>query len=453
MGRARAGGWILGLALLLPSSTWAQKAATAKRPIDTAVVKPLAAATPSAAVIRLKPSVAAPKPAASAAPADPAAAPTVELKQQPASAFVLKEGGDAARIDVSKPALTLKQGELLVTRSSESAVTNSATTKTLGTRVEAPYEVHFLGEGGVMRTSRVIAEIAGGGLRVKPQSEAFSTELYVALQDEANPAASYELPQPAALLVTADVDQVEPADFRIARTGQWQRIDLRTASPKEPIAARIRASTLPDAIEIKLPVIRPRLLLQVHPATILGFGLETATISVRSEGLPSPAGRVVVLDAQRGRLEATTVKLDAEGTASTVLRSAGSGVVSIRAASPPLSPARLTGIYFQVPTRFAAWAVFGGALGGLIRLGMELQRDKSSRRRKLWQRVLVHAGFGAAVGFCCAVLAALGVEVIGVSMPASTAEAAVGATALLGALFGAERLLKLREAEPPAKPT
>jgi hypothetical protein len=105
----------------------------------------------------------------------------------------------------------------------------------------------------------------------------------------------------------------------------------------------------------------------VSPASIDGFGVETSSVTLRAEGLPSPKVRAVILAATQGRLLETRLTLDESGIAATELRSQGTGVASISARSPPLLAAEPITIPFGVPWAFLISALLGGAVGGTIR--------------------------------------------------------------------------------------
>jgi hypothetical protein len=357
----------------------------------------------------------------------------LRLDHVPVAAYIVSAKNPPRVVDLADAPVRLTPGELLVTKSSEKAIflPASAATREGAKRVLLPYEMRFLERSGEVRTSRVVAEIAGGGLRVAAKGVTFLGELFVELEDTTDRTASYPLPQPAELLVTAAVDRVLPSVFRIERTNQWTSVKLEAGHPRDPVTVKIQASTDKSGLEFEVPVLRPQLALKVSPRRVYGLGLETAIISVLANDLPDPSGRGITLSATQGRLGTTQLKLDETATASTDIRSIGIGQTEIEAVSPPLVGARSSELEFVWPTAFLVAAILGGGIGGALR---HLQATrKSSPQRRGWTLDLLA---GVLAGLAIGVLYAIGINVLRVAPTATAGEALVFGLAVLGGLWG-----------------
>lgn len=358
---------------------------------------------------------------------------TLRLDHVPVAAYVVSGKTPPRTVDLVNAPVRLTPGELLVTKSSEKAIflPPSAATREGAKRLLLPYEMRFLETSGEVRTSRVVAEIAGGGLRVAAKGVTFSGELFVELEDTMDRTATYPLPQPAELLVTAPVDRVSPPVFTIDRTNQWKPVRLEAAHPRDPVTVKIRVSSDKSGLEFDVPVLRPQLALRVSPPRVYGLGLETAVISVLANDLPDPSGRGVTLSASRGRLGATELKLDETARASTEIRSIGIGQAVIEAVSPPLVDAKSDNLEFVWPIWFLVGAVLGGATGATLRRAQA--KSKSASHPRGWTSDLL---LGVLAGLAAAVLYAIGVNVFGVTLTATAGEALVFGLAVLGGFLG-----------------
>jgi len=358
---------------------------------------------------------------------------TLRLDHVPLAAYIVSAKEPPRVVDFVNAPVRLTPGELLVTKTSKKAIflPASAATREGARRLLLPYEMRFLEKSGEVRTSRVVAEIAGGGLRVAAKGVTFLGELFVELEDAIDRTASYPLPQPAELLVTAPVDRVLPPIFRIDRTNQWTSVKLEAAHPRDPVTVKIQTSSDKSGLEFDVPVLRPQLALKVSPRRVDGLGLETAIINVLANDLPDALGRGITLSATQGRLGATELKLDETARASTEIRSIGIGRTEIEAVSPPLVGAKSNDLEFVWPLGFLAAAILGGATGATLRRAQAGRRSAAQRRR--WPSDLL---FGALAGLAVAVLYAIGVNVLGVTPTAIAGEALVFGLAVLGGFWG-----------------
>nr|PZN22266.1 MAG: hypothetical protein DIU78_15915 [Pseudomonadota bacterium] len=286
----------------------------------------------------------------------------------------------------------------------------------------------FVREQGRPRPSPLGAEVGGGGFRITPEGRSFAAQVYVTLMDAEEPAARYDLPQPVQVLVTGEVDRVSPHLFELERTNAWSTIGLEASTVSERVPVKIRPAIDPVGLVLRLDVIRPHLDVTLSSSSIQGFGLESADVVVRAEGLPNPAGQVVVLSADRGRLSKTELVLDEHGVAMTELRSSGTGMVRVVAYGPAASSGKEQ-IWFQWPLRFLLAATIGGVIGALAG---ELRRG--GLRGKPSNRVALDVLGGVLLGFVVTVAYAAGVSLLALEIPRTGGEALVFTIAALGAL-------------------
>lgn len=360
----------------------------------------------------------------------PPAKKLVRLVHAPLAATVLRADQPARPVEPAAGEVALGVGDLLVTRTASAAVRRPTTEPVNrgADRWALPYQLRFLDSGGEVRTARLVAEVAGGGLRMTGASGAgFSGMVFLGLEDEEDRSRTYALPAPAQVIVTAPIDRVEPGRFALERTNAFVEVSLHALDPPDGFRARIRASTDPQGLEVDIPVTRPELSLRVSPEKIQGLGVELATVDVVAKGLPRAAGLEVTLTATRGSLTPGVVTLDDQGRGVARIRSIATGATTVEALSPPLKGGKATAT-FAWPWVFALAALLGGGAGAAIRRS----QAKGRARRPYARDVLV----GALAGVVVAVLYSIGVNVLPVSPSAVAGEALVFGLAAVGGFLG-----------------
>jgi hypothetical protein len=387
----------------------------------TAAARPAAAETAAA-----QPDGSAPV-ATAAVPSSP----TVTLSRPPISAYVFDASRAPRAVNLEDQAVDLKRGELLVMQTT--GITKQATPvqiKEAGTiRLELPIRAYYVNSAGVVKKSGLVAEIAGGGLRMREDGRGFLGQIFVALVDMKDGTATYAFDNPASLLVTASVENVEPQQFSLPGTNDWKRVKLSASNPDDPVPLRIRASITPDGLDIKVPVIRPIFTVSGDPEVVQGLGLQEMTITVASVGLPNPEGRSVILASTRGKLGETRVRLESDGVATTTLRSIGAGPVTVTARSEGFADTDSEGLKFSWPFVFVLAALIGGIVGSAIR---HFQKTRRSGRSGILRLLTT----GALSGLAAAVLYAVGVNILPINPTATAGEALVFALALVGGFMG-----------------
>lgn len=376
------------------------------------------------------------------APATTAAPTLIKVPERPTAVSLQKAQGPSVAIALSD-APVLERGELLVSATHEPAKAITAMREG-ASAFQLPMRARFIDDAGQLRTTEIVTELAGTGLRVMGNATTFVAELFVKVQDKADPSSSNELPKSIDVLVTG-LDSIAPQLLKFSRLGEWQKVALGSANPVEPVRIKLSSS---DNVHADLPikVLRPETTLTISPASIQGFGVETADLTVRVSGLPSPEGRIVVLQSTQGRLGTGRVKLDKDGIGSTTLRSEGHGTSTVAATSPPLQAAAVVAVPFAIPVAFLACALGGGALGGAVRYFA-----RRANGEKPWLIAL-----GLLVGLLASGLGVLGLNYTSFQVGPLTSEIAVFVVAAGGALLGPAALLAFAEKgsqpETPPKP-
>lgn len=175
-----------------------------------------------------------------------------QVSRAPVEAFVLHSDNSQTQLNVHTSNVTLRQGDVLLTRSSDAPETVHKSELQGATSVRLPYEVLFLDERGNERHCEVFAEMAGGGMRLASDGATFITQIYVGLRDQKAWNEVYSLPHPLRLLVTANVDAVAPDLVELRTTNELKPVELRAAAPDPEVQVRVRAAD--RGLELKVPV-------------------------------------------------------------------------------------------------------------------------------------------------------------------------------------------------------
>ena len=286
---------------------------------------------------------------------------------------------------------------------------------------------------GVQLELQPIVE-AGDGLMMRGAGSAFTGALHVGVRNTVNPTGTETLGQPVQILVTGALGQISPQAVSVTHTNlPLVDVALEDPAPQEPVQLLVRASFVQEAFTIPVPVRRPRLVLEISPPSIQGFGVDTAVVSVRMEGVQDAAGRSVSLASTQGRLDpAPAVTLDAQGTASATLRSESVGPSTVTASAGGVQPQTGTVAYVW-PVRFLVFSLLGGCAGAFLKRGTA--SGKKSKGSWRWLAV------GAVSGLVLAVATAIGINLLPWQPTATMSEALVFGVAALGTFLGAGALI------------
>ena len=274
--------------------------------------------------------------------------------------------------------------------------------------------------------------LAGRRLTFDPALQMFTGTIWVGVNEIVGGRPSRALVTPVDFEVL-DAEFAQPSQVRVTRTGApYAQVQLRLAAAVDGGAVTIASNLAPEPISLGLPV-NPALFVEAGNAAIEGLGLGTSDINVSVIGLAKPQGRIVTLRTNSGFLSTTRLRLDENGVAHATLRSDGLGKAQVTASSPGLARTSIP-VDFRLPHITFLASVFGGLVGGTIRLGMRARRG-SSILRPLMVAVLL--------GMLVFALYAVGVNVLPVSPSVTVGAALVFAISGLGAFLGPS-ILKAR---------
>lgn len=239
---------------------------------------------------------------------------------------------------------------------------------------------------------RLVALISNNtGLLLNSAHSAFSGGFWVALSNADDPADRRSLSTPITVAVNAvGASEVVPAPLEIADVGRWHPVTITIPNPSgSPYRVGVSADPQDQGNEIDLSVIRPVVQLIPERSHISGWGIGSVAIAVSIQGLASPLGFRLPLSTENGSLTPSSVVFDAQGHATTILRSdsASSTVVRIGQAQLQGEP---VDVQFDAPWMFLLCATAGGLLGAFVR----------GKGRKKW-------GYALMIGMSSAVLMAL----------------------------------------------
>jgi hypothetical protein len=275
---------------------------------------------------------------------------------------------------------------------------------------------------------------AAGGLRADPQGAGYVGRLFVGVVSLRDRTERLELPAPVLLLISsAQIDTIEPAQVGIGHTGlPFTEVALRTATPRAPASVKIRSSlTASGEADVPVPVALPEASLVASPERILGFGLETALISVQVSGLPNPNGYRVTLVPSDGRIEPPDpVQVDHLGFGTARLRSGLVGTAVVAAGGVNVVNIRSAQVTFGWPWVLLVSALAGGLLGRLLKILSPPRRRKTART---WIRELI---VGAIAGLGATIMWAVGVYLVPVLPTVLTGAAAYFTVGFVGGLVG-----------------
>jgi hypothetical protein len=256
-------------------------------------------------------------------------------------------------------------------------------------------------------------------------SDAFVGRIGLGVLDAKHPNARDALTPPVSFTVTGAGD-ISPRQIEIRHLNQpFQEVTLRDAEVPDKVTVEVLSTIATEAVPVELKVVRPKLRVVVSPSDgIDGLGLQTATISVEAAGGSRYAGRKLMIQTTKGRLQTTDsgggthIVLDESGAADATLRSASVGTALISVSGYPFATATAS-INFALPILFLGVAVLGAVLGSIVR------KNKKSR----WYAAVIWGLLGA-------VLVSLGINFLALSVNLFYGSGAVFVGALLAAYMG-----------------
>jgi hypothetical protein len=362
---------------------------------------------------------------------------SVSLPALKASSVLVQRGAQTVAVPAAVAAVRIAPWQYIVARRAGGvAKVEPMTAGTVDRLAWAlPFTLVTVNAEGVQLELQPIVE-ADDGLMMRGAGSGFTGALHVGVRNAANPTATETLGQPVQILVTGALGQISPQSVSVTHTNlPLVDVALEDPAPQEPVQLLMRASFFPEAFPIPVPVRRPRLVLEISPPSIQGFGVDTAIVSVRMEGVQDAGGRSVSLASTQGRLDpAPAVTLDAQGIASAKLRSERVGSSTVTASAGGAQPQTGT-VAYAWPVSFLAFSLLGGCAGAFLK-----RRTASGKKSGGW---LAWLGVGALSGVVFTVAGAIGINLLPWPPTATMSEALVFGVAALGAFLGAGRLIKV----------
>jgi hypothetical protein len=360
---------------------------------------------------------------------------SVNLPALKASSVLVQKGAQAVPLPAAAATVQIAPWQYVVARRAGGVARVEPMTAGTVDRLAwaLPLTLVTVNAEGVQLDLQPIVE-AGDGLMMRGAGSAFTGALHVGVRNTANPTGTETLGQPVQILVTGALGLISPQSVSVTHTNlPLVDVALEDPAPQEPVQVLMRASFFPEAFTIPVPVRRPRLVIEISPPSIQGFGVDTAIVSVRMEGVQDAAGRSVSLASTQGRLDpAPAVTLDAQGTASATLRSESVGPSTVTASAGGVQPQTGTVAYVW-PVRFLVFSLLGGCAGAFLKRGTA--SGKKSKGSWRWLAV------GAVSGLVLAVATAIGINLLPWQPTATMSEALVFGVAALGTFLGAGKLI------------
>jgi hypothetical protein len=277
--------------------------------------------------------------------------------------------------------------------------------------------------------------LSASPLTYRPESRTFVGTVRVGVSDVIDPSVGRALSVPL-VFEMAESDIAQPAQVQLTRTsppnGEFR---ISVAQPEQPHSVRVLHAFDPTGVELKLRV-KPTLFVRADRQQVQGYGLETTRIQVIGYGMPQ--GRPVKVDLSTDGsvyFAQSTLTLDADGRASTQLRTDRTGPLAVSAAAPGFDSVPTT-LHVTWPWRPLIVSLAGALLGGLLRL---LPGANRGTNRRWWLALAVAMGAGVLVFL----LAAIGVNLLPLAFPEQAGYAFVFVVSALGAWLGVHVLPKL----------
>lgn len=342
---------------------------------------------------------------------------------KPSGIEAIPESADVVRLSASE--YLVDQLDQVVSRTRLSSGT---------LRLKMPYRLYGVDDNGTDLNLDIVIDVTGGGMHLSQDETRFEGELQVGVIDVDNPTSVRSLASnPVMLSLTSSAKEIEPtSNLTIDHTNlPFQRLNLFASDPN-PVQLKIRSS-FSDKIEEATLSVRPTIIITTSPREIDGLGIGTTDVTVQIETLIHSEGVGVTLEANRGKLEKTSLLLDRNGISTTTIRSVGIGDATIKARSAKAASAD-TSVKFLVPWVFIVCTLAGGLVGSAIRL--------LTTKKTIAARVVRRLARGILIAVLVTVGYAIGVNFVGIMPRATAGEALTFVVAAVGSYLGKIKLPK-----------
>lgn len=275
---------------------------------------------------------------------------------------------------------------------------------------------------GTVRIAALAFAAEGGGLRYDPVTDEFRGTLDVWLEDVESGAAGYALPQPVSINVFSEADSLSDGLVRFTNTDAPQRLSLVVRAPGDSVWIQFWPLARIDSVTAAVRVL-PALRVQVTPARVAAWGLETAVATVELLGDAHGEFGVTV---RPTRADPQTLQFTHREAKSAVLRSRGLGPDTVRVSGAGLAPA-LAVVTYAFPFALLVALTLGSAVGTTaLQLGA-----KTHAAGPVWA-----FGRGLLLGVVAVAAYAVGVKAIPVPIPAQVGEGGAFVVSAFAAYLG-----------------
>ena len=358
----------------------------------------------------------------------------ISRSELPANVLVQLDHGALLRLTSTAPdtvpstatAPMLRRGEALAARTGERPMLSKESPATF----TLPFTWLSFDSAGLNTPAYQPVYIPEGGLRYVPADDEFEGEFLIRLDLVNGTGDSVRLARSIGLTFGGDADSIAPPSLTFGYTGgMYQRVRVVAQNPRDSLRVQIVPQFDPRGVSIWMSV-HPAVTIETPPASIEGYGIETATLVIGTRGATLKDSIDVTVSADRGTLSVNHLRIGAAGTTVTLRSAGGLGPATVRVQSAGLGTAETT-ITFAWPTRFALAALLGGVLGAVYAQVRQKQRGRTSSR----VRQVMGAVLGAVLA--AAIYIGLGVSLLPLAskIPLGN-EVAVFAFAAFGAISG-----------------
>lgn len=321
----------------------------------------------------------------------------------PAETIVVKApDGGVREIRPEATTITVKPGEYAVAKTAERA-TEVAAPAGSGTGYQLPVTLTTVAASGAPIVIGVIVR-TGNGLMPRTDASKFDGRIYVGLINTLDPVTTIRLPAPVQVILAGPVESITPDLYDFDSTNTFKPVDVTARNPPNPVELKVSTGVALSETVVPLAVFNASVSVMTGAPSIAGFGFETIEVTVQAKGLPRLEGMPVTVFLQGGGGSFTPAKLtlDANGLATTTLRSSGvSPNVVVAATLGNGATAQAAPIAYVWPIAWLAFAVGGGVIGGVVK--------QLTGKRRAWLATIV---VSVLLGFLAAGLYMLGVSTV-----------------------------------------
>jgi len=321
--------------------------------------------------------------------------------------------------------LILHPGEVLTFKAAPGPAT--AVHATGVPHVDTPLRMVAVDTRGTVRVAALSYAVEGGGLRYDPVADLFRGTLDLWLEDQDDAGAQALLPAAVDIHVYSEADSVSATVVRFSGTGAPQQLVIAARAPGDSVKVELWPLARIDSVTAAVRVL-PALRVRVTPASVAGWGLETAVATVELLGDAHGEFGVTVTPTRAAPQALEFTHRDAKAA---VIRSRGLGPDTIRVSGAEMPPAFAV-VTYGFPFALLVAAIVGSAIGTVL-LRLTARKTKTPTPADAPLRAFAR---GLLLGIVAAVAYAVGVKAIPIPLPPQFGEGGAFVVATLAAYLG-----------------